>query len=654
MRRVFDRKWFRNWALPLAGRGDRGRRGAAGAARLAAPAGGEGGRSPARRSLSDKVSVGSLTSRRSRKPTKPDKPTRRPSSTCSPSTTCTATSTPAGQQHLRPVRRRRRVPRQGGQGPAGAVRRRRGDGLRRRQHRRQPARERPLLRGADHDRHEPDERRLRLGRKPRVRQGQAELLRIQNGGCHPVDGCTAAPYALPNGRTTNTYPGADFQYLSANVIVDATGKTLFPAYGDQEAQAATAGKNVDGRLHRRGAEDDADDRHADRRRGPHLRGRGRRGERGRSSSKNARASTPGCSSSTRAASRAAPPALNGCAGNLAGSDIADIAARLDPSIKVIVSAHTHDEYRCTITTNGVTRLITSASSFGRILSDITLTFDDRTGELLEASADELDRQERAQPPGTERDRPAARPVEGRPAVAAVVEPVRHGVGAARQPGDRQDPGRSHPHRHERPRRVDARRRDRRRAARRHAARRARRRAARVHEPRRYPRRPVPHARSSGGEAPGEVTYGEAFTVQPFGNSLVTKTMTGDMIRRLLQQQFQSAACRATAAPSRRDRVLQISSTFKYESNPAARRPAPARSGRCGSTASLVQPSDTLPRDDEQLPRHRRRRVHRLQRGHDALGGAQDIDAFVAYFQAAGGGRDRGSGARPDRREAVSA
>ncbi len=42
-------------------------------------------------------------------------------------------------------------------------------------------------------------------------------------------------------------------------------------------------------------------------------------------------------------------ALNGCAGNLAGSDILEIATRLDPSIKVIVSGHTHAEYRCTIT-----------------------------------------------------------------------------------------------------------------------------------------------------------------------------------------------------------------------------------------------------------------------------------------------------------------
>jgi 5'-nucleotidase len=61
-------------------------------------------------------------------------------------------------------------------------------------------------------------------------KGATELLRIQNGGCHP-DGCTAAPYALPGGGSTNTYPGADFQYLSANVIRNSTGQPLFPAYG---------------------------------------------------------------------------------------------------------------------------------------------------------------------------------------------------------------------------------------------------------------------------------------------------------------------------------------------------------------------------------------------------------------------------------------
>ena len=41
---------------------------------------------------------------------------------------------------------------------------------------------------------------------------------------------------------------------------------------------------------------------------------------------------------------------------------------------------------------------------------------------------------------------------------------------------------------------------------------------------------------SGGEAAGQVTYGEAFTVQPFGNLLVTMDMTGEQIQRLLEQQ----------------------------------------------------------------------------------------------------------------------
>ena len=161
-------------------------------------------------------------------------------------------------------------------------------------------------------------------------------------------------------------------------------------------------------------------------------------------------------------------ALNGCAGNLAGSPIVDIASRLDPSIKVIVSAHTHAEYRCTITTGGVTRLITSASSFGRVLTDITLTVNDKTGELVAASAENVIVDERAQRSGPGR-RPDPDPTKADPQVQAVVEPVRDGVGAARQPGDRADPGRPHADR-SRVRRVGARRRDRRCAVRRDASR----------------------------------------------------------------------------------------------------------------------------------------------------------------------------------------
>ena len=46
-----------------------------------------------------------------------------------------------------------------------------------------------------------------------------------------------------------------------------------------------------------------------------------------------------------------------------------------------------------------------------------------------------------------------------------------------------------------------------------------------------------YASSPAGEGDGNVTYGEAFMVQPFGNSLVTMTLNGAQIDALLEQQF---------------------------------------------------------------------------------------------------------------------
>ena len=48
------------------------------------------------------------------------------------------------------------------------------------------------------------------------------------------------------------------------------------------------------------------------------------------------------------------------------------------------------------------------------------------------------------------------------------------------------------------------------------------------------------ASSPGGEAP-EITYGEAFTVQPFGNTLVVKTCAGQQLYDVLVQQFNNPA-----------------------------------------------------------------------------------------------------------------
>jgi 5'-nucleotidase len=63
--------------------------------------------------------------------------------------------------------------------------------------------------------------------------------------------------------------------------------------------------------------------------------------------------------------------------------------------------------------------------------------------------------------------------------------------------------------------------------------------------------------SSAGEGDGNVTYGEAFTVQPFGNSLVVKTLTGQQLYALLEQQW------STAQPAG-GRILQVSKGFEYK------------------------------------------------------------------------------------------
>ena len=64
------------------------------------------------------------------------------------------------------------------------------------------------------------------------------------------------------------------------------------------------------------------------------------------------------------------------------------------------------------------------------------------------------------------------------------------------------------------------------------------------------------------ERPAPVTYGDLFGVQPFGNIIMTFTMTGDMIKRLLEQQFDNPGPGAA-------RMLQVSAGFTYRYRPTA-------------------------------------------------------------------------------------
>jgi 5'-nucleotidase len=455
-------------------------------------------------------------------------------------------------------------------------------------------------------------------------KGKDELLRIQNGGCKPVDGCTAAPYRLVNGKTTNVYPGADFRYLSANVVVDATGKTLFPAFGTKTFRADHGNRKL--RVGFIGEvlkdtptivtptgvagltfQDEAD---AANRAVEQLQRKG-------------------VNTSVliihQGGFQNGTAVLNGCQGNLAGSPIADIATRLDPSIKVIISGHTHAEYRCTITAGGVTRLITSASSFGRVLSDLTLTLDDRDGTLKDASADNVLVENALNAPGPGVTR-VPDPSKEDPQVQAVVNqyvtaaaPLANQVIGSIQ-GDLTRTGSPRGESTLGDVIADA--------------------QFAATQPANLGgaqlafmnpggiRADLIASQISGGEAPGQVTYGEAFTVQPFGNSLVTKTMNGDMLRRLLEQQF--TGCGGQIAT----RILQISSSFGYEQDPAATT-CQARIGRMFVNGTEVAPGDSFRVTMNNFLATGGDGFTVFNEGTDPLGGAQDIDALVAAFQAAG-------------------
>ena len=63
----------------------------------------------------------------------------------------------------------------------------------------------------------------------------------------------------------------------------------------------------------------------------------------------------------------------GC-GGISG-DILPILAKLDPSISLVVSGHTHNAYICRVPmTGGGERLLTSAGKYGAMVTDIRLTF----------------------------------------------------------------------------------------------------------------------------------------------------------------------------------------------------------------------------------------------------------------------------------------
>jgi 5'-nucleotidase len=128
--------------------------------------------------------------------------------------------------------------------------------------------------------------------------------------------------------------------------------------------------------------------------------------------------------------------------------------------------------------------------------------------------------------------------------------------------------------------------------------------------------------SSGPELDGEVTHGEAFSVQPFGNSVVTMSLTGAQIDTLLEQQWVGQSF---------PRILQVSQGFTYEWSASALDgsrvdPTSIRIGGVpidlGASYRVAVNSFLAGGGDN---------FSVLVDGTNRLGGAIDLDALVTYF-----------------------
>jgi len=338
-------------------------------------------------------------------------------------------------------------------------------------------------------------------------EGVTELLRMQNGGCHPVDGCY-----FPD----EPYPGADFRWLAANVV-DEDGETPLPPYWVKKMGSVKVGfigmtlEATDTLVAAAGIQgwDFLDEAETANALVPILRARGVEAivvllhEGG---------------------SQTPPPGdVDACVG-ISGPIVA-INDALDPEIDALISGHTHLPYNCVLPdSDGQPRIVTSAYSYGRVVSELDLVLDKRTDDVrrdLSTSTNHAVIQASLTPDPAltmiiDKWQPLVDAAGSTPVGTITADINRGGVqgsdrgvesAAGNLVADAQlwatssnfadvafmNPG--------------------------------------------GVRSDLTYAQSAG-EGDGVVTFGEAFTFQPFGNILVTFPMTGAQITSVLEEQCQ--------------------------------------------------------------------------------------------------------------------
>lgn len=412
-------------------------------------------------------------------------------------------------------------------------------------------------------------------------KGAAELKRIQDGGCAKLT--TRVPCAV------EPHAGASFRYLAANVMTEG-GNTLFPGTAIRQMGPVKVGFI------------------------------------GMPLQETATLVTPAGVAGLTFADEAATanalvPRLKaegadlivllihqggyvkptydklGCEG-LSGS-IVPLLEKLDPQVRLVVSGHTHHAYACEVQANGAPRLLTSAGKNGYLVTDIRLTVDPATRKLIAARAENV-------------------PVlaEGDPAVQALVDRY---VAAARPAAERvvgKLPG---------PALKDADDGD-------SPA------GELIADAQLAANRPAERGGAqiafinSGGvrtdlmpKADGSVTFGQIFATQPFGNSLVVKTLTGAQLKALIEQGFRDVNGKVQVSS-----LLIPSEGFTYRFD--RRRPAGSRVLSMTLNGRPIDPAASYRVSVNNFLASGGDGYTVLAEGKDARDGGLDLDALESWLR----------------------
>ncbi|HEX6148282.1 bifunctional metallophosphatase/5'-nucleotidase [Nocardioides sp.] len=210
-------------------------------------------------------------------------------------------------------------------------------------------------------------------------EGWRELQRMQNGGClDDGDGENGAD-SCPGGKS---FDGADFTYLGANVVwkdpSTQESPTPFPGVKVMEVQkekVAFIGMTLEATdtiVSPAGIQeiDFADEVETANALVPGLQKRGIKSI---------------IVLLHEGVQPADPTAYNDCTG-VSGPGL-EIAQNLSPAIDAVVSGHTHQPYNCVVDDpNGNPRLLTSAASLGRIVSKLHFLINAKSGDIVRPAA----------------------------------------------------------------------------------------------------------------------------------------------------------------------------------------------------------------------------------------------------------------------------